>query len=366
MTAAAEGRVEVLVAGGGTGGHVYPALAIAEELVARGRPRSAIRFVGTARGLEASAVPEAGFAIELLPGRGLQRRLTLANLRAAWQALTATVRAFRIVRRLRPRVVVGVGGYASLPTIVAARLGGIPVVVHEQNAAPGLANRVATRLGARPAISLPGTPLRNAILTGNPVRAEIVAVGRMPDPTRPLLAVFGGSLGARRLNDTALGLYGCWRGRNDVRVHHVSGPRDYDRCRSRLDAIRRPDDALEYRLVRYEDRMDRLYAGASLALCRSGAVTVAELAAAGVPAVLVPFRHATGDHQSANARSVAAAGAAVAVADEECDVEVVEPLVRSLLTDAERLDAMSIAARELARPDAAARVADLVEERDRG
>ncbi len=358
-----EERVDVLVAGGGTGGHVYPGLAIAEELVARGRPRSTIRFVGTARGLEATAVPDAGFRVELLPGRGLQRRFTVANLRAAWQTVVATVRAFRLVGRLRPRVVVGLGGYASLPTIVAARLRRIPVVVHEQNAAPGLANRIATRLGARAAVSLPGTPLRGAVLTGNPVRAEIVAVERAPDAARPLLAVFGGSLGARRINDAALGLYGCWRGRDDLRVHHVSGPRDFERCSTRLDAIRSAGDALEYRLVRYEEHMEQLYAAASLALCRSGAVTVAELAAAGVPAVLVPFPAATADHQTANARSLAAAGAAVSVPDEDCDVEAVEPLLSSLLGAPDRLEGMGSAARGLARPDAAARVADLVEER---
>ncbi|MGH9001263.1 MAG: UDP-N-acetylglucosamine--N-acetylmuramyl-(pentapeptide) pyrophosphoryl-undecaprenol N-acetylglucosamine transferase, partial [Acidimicrobiia bacterium] len=155
----------MVVTGGGTGGHVYPGLALAEALVARGHPRSEICWVGSARGMEATVVPAAGFAAHLLPGRGLQRRLTPENLRIAAHTVLALVRAFGLVRRLRPRVVVGVGGYASLPAILAARMLRIPVVVHEQNAAPGLANRIAVRLGARPAVALPGTPLRGAVVT---------------------------------------------------------------------------------------------------------------------------------------------------------------------------------------------------------
>ena len=180
-----------VITGGGTGGHVYPALALAGELVGRGHSRDTIRFVGASRGLEARVVPERGYAIDLLPGRGFQRRLTIANLRAAWDTLVAFVRARRIIRRVRPRVVVGVGGYASLPSLIAARLRRVPSVVHEQNAAPGLANRIAVRMGAKPAVSLPGTPLRAAVLTGNPVRSEIAAVRRAPDADLPLVAVFG-------------------------------------------------------------------------------------------------------------------------------------------------------------------------------
>ena len=202
-----------MITGGGTGGHVYPALALADALAARGHPRDAIRFVGARRGLEARVVPEAGYAIDLLPGRGLQRRLTVANLRAGWDTLTAFAHARRIVRTTRPSVVVGVGGYASLPTLVAARLRRVPAVVHEQNAAPGLANRLAVRMGARAAVSLPDTPLRDPVLTGNPIRPEIAAVRRAP-ATPPLLAVIGGSLGARRLNEAAIDLYERWRARS--------------------------------------------------------------------------------------------------------------------------------------------------------
>jgi UDP-N-acetylglucosamine--N-acetylmuramyl-(pentapeptide) pyrophosphoryl-undecaprenol N-acetylglucosamine transferase len=262
----------------------------------------------------------------------------------------------------RPTVVVGVGGYASAPCVLAARAVGVPVVVHEQNAGPGLVNRVAVRLGARAAISLPGTPLRRAVLTGNPVRDRVAAVVRQPDERRPLLGVVGGSLGAGRVNEATLGLAARWRDRTDVRIRHVAGARFVDACRTELAARRGPDDALDYELVGYEERMDRLYADVSLAVCRAGAVTVAELAAAGVPAVLVPWSGAAGDHQTRNAEALVDAGGAVLLADRDCRTDALDALVTPLLADPVRLARMGEAARTLARPDAADRLADLVEE----
>ncbi len=355
-----------VVTGGGTGGHVYPALAVAEELVARGHPAPELRFVGARRGLEATAVPEAGFAVDLLPGRGLQRSLRPAAWRDNVAALAGTVQAFlgarKILRRTRPRVVLGVGGYASLPGVVCARLARIPTVVHEQNAAPGLANRVAVRLGARAAVSLPGTPLPGAVLTGNPVRRAITAVERHPDPAHPTVLVFGGSLGARRVNDAALGLYDRWRARDDVAVVHVTGRRDHADCVRRLDAERRPGDRLSYTLVEYEEHLERRYAAASVALCRAGAVTVAELAVVGLPAVLVPLPGAPDDHQTRNAEALTDAGGAVLIPDADADSGRVGAALDELLAEPARLDEMSDALRTLGRPDAAARVAALVEE----
>ena len=359
-------RTYALVTGGGTGGHVYPALAVAEELVARGHPRETLRFVGARRGLEATAVPEAGFTIDTLPGRGIQRSLRPAAVRDNLVALADTARAFvaarRIVRDTRPRVVFGVGGYASLPCLVNARLARVPAVVHEQNAAPGLANRLAVRLGARPAVSLPGTPLAGAVLTGNPVRREIAAVHRRPDPARPVVLVWGGSLGARHVNDAALGLYDRWRDRADLTVVHISGRRDHPDCVQRLAALRRPDDRLSYTLVEYEEHVERRYADATVTLCRAGAVTVAELAVVGLPAVLVPLPGAPDDHQTRNAQALTDAGGGVLIPDAAADPARVGETLEALLADPARLDAMSDALRTLGRPDAAARVAALVEE----
>ncbi len=316
------------------------------------------------RGLEATAVPAAGFAIELLPGRGLLRsarpRAIAQNLRTMWDTAVAVGRAVRLVRRLRPKVVVGVGGYASLPALVAARLVGIPTVVHEADAHPGLANRIAVRLGARPAVSLPGTALAGAVVTGNPIRPAIAAVRRAP-VTPPLVAVVGGSLGARSVNRATLDLYDRWRDRADVTIHHVAGARDYEECRTRLADLRRPGDALAYRLVPFEEHMEVIYAEAMVMVSRAGGMT-AELTAVGMPAVLVPLPGAPGDHQTANARALATAGAAVLVPDAQLDGARLDRELQSLLDDPERVTAMGVAARTLGRPDATARFADLVEE----
>lgn len=356
-----------VIAGGGTGGHVYPGLALAEELVARGYRKDQIHWVGGTRGLEGRAVATAGFGIDLLPGRGLQRRLTPANVVANTRTVTQTAAAFararRLLARLRPVVVVGVGGYASLPAVVAARSLRIPVVVHEQNAAPGLANRIAVRLGATPAVSLPGTPLRGAVVTGNPVRAAVAAVVRRPVAEPALVVVFGGSLGARTLNRVGLALYDAWRYRADVAVHHVSGHAGHEETAAGLEAARRTGDAVGYRLVAYEDDMPGLYATAAVVVGRAGATTVAELAAAGVPSVLVPLPGAPGDHQTHNAMALVDAGAATLVPDTECDGPRLAAELEALLADPTRLVAMGGAARTIGNPDAAARLGDLVEEK---
>jgi undecaprenyldiphospho-muramoylpentapeptide beta-N-acetylglucosaminyltransferase len=362
---ATSGPVFAVVTGGGTGGHVTPALAIADALVARGHDRASIRFVGARRGLEARAVPAAGYQVELLTLDGIQRSLAPRAVLRSLRAVLVFVRAFfhcvRVLRALRPAVVVGVGGYASAPCVLAARLLRLPTVVHEQNAVPGLVNRMAVRCGARPAVSFPGPRWPGAVVTGNPVRAEVAATHWAP--TRPpRLAIVGGSQGAGRLNDVALGLYDRWRARTDVAVRHVAGPRNVDRCRAALDALRRPEDRLDFELVDFEGDMPGLYARSALLLCRSGATTVAELAAVGVPAVLVPWSGAAEGQQDANARALADVGAGVVIADADCDAATVEPVVGALLGDADRRVAMAAAARALGRPDAAARVCAVIEE----
>jgi undecaprenyldiphospho-muramoylpentapeptide beta-N-acetylglucosaminyltransferase len=353
-----------LISGGGTGGHVFPALALAEELVARGHARDDVRFVGAQRGLEATAVPAAGFAIDLLPGRGLERALSprslVRNLRTVGDTVIAMIRAFGVVRRTRPRVVVGVGGYASLPALVAAKARRVPMVIHEADAHPGLANRIAVRLGARAAVTLPGTELPGAVVTGNPIRPTIAAVERAPvEP--PLIAVVGGSLGARSLNRAVLGLYDRWRGRDDVTIHHVSGTRDYEECLGALQAARAEGDVLGYRLVPFEEHMETIYTDAAIMVARAGGMT-AELTAVGIPSVLVPLPGAPGDHQTRNADALVAAGAAVMIADTALDPARLDAELTALLVDPARRHAMAHAARGLGRPDATARFADLVEE----
>lgn len=359
------GDTYAFITGGGTGGHVYPALAVADALVARGHDAPTLRFVGARRGMEATAVPAAGYPVELLSGRGLRRSLRpgaiVANVGAVLGLVAAFARAFVLVGRHRPRVVLGVGGYASFPCVLAARLRRVPVVIHEQNAAPGLANRWAVRLGARAAVSLPGTPLAGAIVTGNPVRSNVAAVRRAPVSDPSLVAVVGGSLGARALNEAALGLYDRWRTRAGVAIRHVTGPVGYDGCMERLEELRASSDTLIYDLVRYEHDMAALYERASVVVGRAGAVTCAELAVTGMPSVLVPLPGAPGDHQTRNAQALVDAGAAVLVTDAELDGERLDRELAALLSHPARLDEMGRAARSVGHPDAAERVADLVE-----
>ncbi|MHB1534699.1 MAG: UDP-N-acetylglucosamine--N-acetylmuramyl-(pentapeptide) pyrophosphoryl-undecaprenol N-acetylglucosamine transferase, partial [Acidimicrobiales bacterium] len=331
MSNLAGAGVYAVVAGGGTGGHVLPAIAIARAMQAGGHPAPTIHFLGSRRGMERRLVPEAGFPITLLPGRGVERRLGLAAAGAVLGLVLATAQAVILLARLRPRVVVSVGGYASLPGALAALVWRIPLVIQEQNSVPGAANRLVGRFAKACAVSFAGTPLPRSVLTGNPVRPELQGVDRSPSGRAAarremglpaegaLVAVAGGSLGARRINEATLGLAAAWAERPGVAIRHVVGERDFDGLHAR--APQAVPGGLVYQQVRFEDRMDRLYAAADVAVQRAGAGTVFELAAAGVPAILVPLPGAPGDHQSFNARQLAGAGAAVVVADAELSAD---------------------------------------------
>ena len=358
-------HVYAVVTGGGTGGHVTPALAIADALVARGHSSDTIRFVGAARGLEARAVPDAGYQIELLRLDGIQRsyapRDLLRSMRAVAAFLAALMRCVRLLRRLRPAVVVGVGGYASAPCVFAGLIARVPTMIHEQNAVPGLVNRIAVRCGARPMVGFAVRRWPRAVVTGNPIRIEISAVVRRPTKP-PVVAIIGGSQGSGQLNDVALELYDRWRHREDVAVHHVAGPKHVAECRARLIALREPDDRLAYELVDFERDMARVYAASSLLLARGGATTIAEAAAVGIAAIYVPWSGSAEGQQIANARVMVAAGAAEMVTDQDCDLAHVEPAITRLLSDPDRLAAMGAAAQALGHPDAAARLGALIEE----
>jgi UDP-N-acetylglucosamine:LPS N-acetylglucosamine transferase len=385
------------VAGGGTAGHLQPALAIAEALVEAGHERNSIEFVGSQRGQDAATLAGRGFPVTLLPGRGIVRSLTpkdlVRNVESAWELVVAAGRAIRLVGRARPRVVVAVGGYASLAGSVGALVHRVPLVLVNVDAVPGAANRLLGRFAAASAVGWDGTPLPRAVVTGTPVRPEIAAVRRDPaarsearaalglPEDRSVVVTFGGSLGARRINQAVDGMAERWAGRGDVAVYQIVGRRDWDAyaaVRSHAD-----DDAgtgagaegerieragpgpggPELVRVPYEERMPIVYAAADLVVCRAGAMTVAELAAAGVPAVLVPLPGAPGDHQTANARVLERAGAAVLLPDPECTPAGLTTVVEGLLADPDRLGAMGRAAHSVSRPDAAAAGAAVVEAR---
>ncbi len=366
-----------LMAGGGTAGHLQPALAIAEALAERGHDRQSIEFVGSTRGQDRAALEGKGFPVTLLPGRGIVRSARPGDLARNGLALAelaaAVALGLGVVLRARPRVVVSVGGYASVPAALAAVVVGVPLVLVNVDAVPGAANRLFGRLARAIAVGWAGTALPRAVVTGIPVRPEIAGLRRGPDERRrarqelglpadrPMVAAFGGSLGARRVNGAVTGLMQRWAGRTDRSVYHIVGRRDWEGTApttgrgAGIAVVQMP----------YQERMETVYAAADVVVCRAGAMTVAELAAAGVPSILVPLPGAPGDHQTANARVLERAGAALVLADAECDGDRLAAMLDCLLDDPGGLDAMGRAAASLGRPDAAAAGARLVEDNAR-
>ena len=362
-----------LIAGGGTGGHVYPALAVAGELKRR-RPEAPIVFVGTERGIETDLVPRAGYPLELIRARGLVGKSATALLEGALTLPLAFLDSWRILSRHRPRAVVGVGGYAAGPVLATAWARRIPTVVHESNAVPGVTNRLLSRLASRIAVGVEEARqhLPTAVVTGNPVRPELFRIPSLdgrPSVRRLRLLVVGGSQGAVILNRLvppvlcALAAAGT-----KLEVVHQCGKRAAETATARgglVDVYREAGFPPETVRPFLHDMPAEL-AAADLVICRSGAMTVAEIAAAGRPALFVPFARATHGHQEANARALEKAGAALVVTEDEAEAGQLEGALASLTADPALLAAMGRAARKLARPDAAERFCDLVFEAEAG
>lgn len=371
--------LRAVLAGGGTAGHVNPLLATAAALTAR--PRGAqVTVLGTREGLEATLVPEAGLPLVAVPRVPLPRRPTPELLRVPGRLRAAVGTAERALRDARAEVVVGFGGYVATPAYLAARRLGVPVVVHEQNARPGLANRLGARWAAAVAVTFASTPLDarrgRRVVTGLPLRAPVARLaaeraadpaGRRRagaaalglDPALPTLVVTGGSLGAQRLNEA---MAGAARAVLDAgaQVLHLTG-------RGKDTEVRRATAALgaRYQVREYLAEMEHALAAADLLLCRAGAGTVSELAALGIPAVYVPLPIGNGE-QRLNAADVVAAGGGLLVEDAVLDARYVTTTVLGLLTDADRLVAMGRAAAGAGTADGAERLADLVTEAAEG
>ncbi|WP_237494018.1 undecaprenyldiphospho-muramoylpentapeptide beta-N-acetylglucosaminyltransferase [Modestobacter sp. L9-4] len=361
------GQVHVVLAGGGTGGHIEPMLALADALTRRrtpaGEPAVRVTCLGTSRGLETRLVPARGYDLRLIPPVPLPRKPTPDLLRVpgrVWQAVSQT-RA--LLTELGADVVVGFGGYVALPAYLAARGARVPVVVHEGNPLPGLANRVGARLAARVAVTTAGTPLRGAEHVGMPLRSAITGLDRAGlraearaafglDADRPTLLVFGGSQGAASLNRAAVGAADALTAAG-VQVLHARGPKNTD-----VTVPARPAGSAPYVVVDYLERMDLAYAAADLALCRSGAVSVAELSAVGLPAAFVPLPIGNGE-QRLNALPVVEAGGGLLVADADLTPSWVQEQLVPVLTDADRLATLAAHAAAAGTPDADERLADM-------
>ena len=343
--------MRVLIAGGGTGGHVLPALAIGTEM--RDRYGAEVRFVGTARGLETRLVPAAGFPLELI-GVGQLKNVPLrTRLRTVADLPLGVWRCLALLRSFRPQVVIGVGGYASGPAMMAAVLARVPTLAYEPNAAPGLVNRALGRLVTMAAVSFEETRrfFRKAVVCGVPVRPEFFEIAAR-DPAAPAhLLVFGGSQGARALNARmAEILPALLHAVPGLTVLHQAGARHAEATEASFRAT--GADAARWQVVAFLDDMPARMADASLIVCRSGASSVAELAAAGKPSLLVPFPQAADDHQRKNAEAFAREGAAEVLLEAEMTAEVLLERLRGLLGESRRLEEMAARARMMARPDA--------------
>jgi UDP-N-acetylglucosamine--N-acetylmuramyl-(pentapeptide) pyrophosphoryl-undecaprenol N-acetylglucosamine transferase len=377
----------VLVAGGGTAGHVFPALAVARELQHLA-PDVRPVFVGVRDRLEADLVPAAGFEIHYIDAVAIPRRVSPRLLRVPF-ALRSAVRACEQIAAEQGAVgVVTFGGYVAFPVTRAAARARLPLVIHEQNAAPGLANRIAARWADRVAVTVPGSVHRfpraaTCAVTGNPVREEVLdlalAHGRDRDrdgdrdgergrarerfglePHLPTLLVFGGSQGARRINRAVVAATPRWAS-GRIQILHAAGRMQLAETAAAWDRARRAaPDGPPARVVDFIDSMADAYAAADVVVCRAGATSIAELTVLGIPSVLVPYPHATGDHQTLNAEALRRAGGAVLVPDDELDGPALVAAVEPLLTDPERHRAAANAARAFGRPDAAANVARLL------
>lgn len=345
----------VLIMAGGTGGHVFPALACAREFQARGYQ---VHWLGTPRGIENELVPQAGLPLHRIEISGLRGKGLLSLLKAPLQVLRALLQARKVMRELQPVCVLGMGGFVTGPGGVAARLAGAPLIIHEQNAVAGTANRGLVPFARRVCEAFPNTFSASAKrrTTGNPVREELfLETPRQNLGNRPVrLLVLGGSLGAEPLNKLLPTALAKIAGELRPQVYHQAGKQHAEVTRERY-----REAGVEAEVQPFIKDMARAYAWADLVICRAGALTVSELAAAGLPSMLVPLPHAIDDHQTRNAEYLAKAGAAVLLPQHATDAAALAAQLTEVLMHSEKLAAMGATARRLAKPDATRSVVDI-------
>jgi UDP-N-acetylglucosamine--N-acetylmuramyl-(pentapeptide) pyrophosphoryl-undecaprenol N-acetylglucosamine transferase len=347
--------MRVIFAGGGTGGHLFPGLAVAREFQQRDS-MTEILFVGTERGIEARVLPREGFRLETIPVRGLRGRGMRGFLDAIWGIPAGLLRSLRIIRNFRPDFIIGLGGYASGPLLFAGKLRGLRCAIMEQNLRPGFTNRFLARFVDRVFTSYRESAAHfsngQIVETGNPVRWL-----KLPEVKRSdkfVLLVFGGSAGAHRIN---LAVVDAMKKLSDLagrlQIIHQTGHADFVAIKEIYDSL-----PLEAEVLPFIEKMDEAYARADLVLCRAGATTLAELTAFGKAAILVPFPYATYDHQRWNAQALQDRGAAEMILDPEISGELLSGRIRSYILNPSRIECMAAAARAMGRPEAAARIVD--------
>jgi len=347
--------MRIVIAGGGTGGHVIPALAIAQQL--KKQLGAEVLFIGTARGIETRLVPQAGFALELIQVGALKNVSLLTRVKTMFDLPRAIAASSRMLSEFDPEVVIGVGGYASGPAMVAAIRRRLPTLAFEPNVVPGFANRMIARWVSAAAVHFEETCryFPNSRVTGVPVREAFFLIPAKAGGA-PTLLVFGGSQGARAINQAMIeSLAGLREKIPGIHIIHQTGQRDYDHV---LAAYQQ--SGISGEVHRFIDDMPGTFGHADLLVCRSGASTVGEITAAGKPAIFVPFPAAADDHQNVNARALERAGAAVVVEESNLGAAYLVDTIAALIGDAGRLQSMSAAANSLAHPKAVEEIAEMV------
>jgi UDP-N-acetylglucosamine--N-acetylmuramyl-(pentapeptide) pyrophosphoryl-undecaprenol N-acetylglucosamine transferase len=354
--------MRVLIAAGGTGGHIYPGIAVAKEILRRDK-ESQVRFVGTARGLENKLVPQAGFELSIIDSAGLKNVGAIARLRGLLVLPKSLTGARNAIRAFRPDIVIGAGGYVSGPVVLTAALLRLPTLVMESNALPGWTNRVLARFVDKAAVSFEAAlPFfrGKAVVTGNPVRAEFFEIpNRGRQPAEFSILVFGGSQGAHAINEAMVAALPLLESlKKELRVTHQTGEADFVRVSSAYADVGWDERAS---VRKYVDNMVAAFSDVDLIICRAGATTTAELIAAGKASVMIPFPLAADDHQRKNAEALATAGAGRMILQQELSGKRLAEEIITLSRESERITAMEEAAHKLSRGNAAAAVVDLIE-----
>lgn len=362
--------MRVIVSGGGTGGHIYPAVTLIRE-IQRQVPDAEFLYVGTKHGLESDIIPKEGLPFATVELQGFERRISLTNIKRAGTAMAGVAKAMRIVKRFRPDVAIGTGGYVCGPILLAASLLHVPSLIQEQNVMPGITNKLLSRFVSKVAVGVPEAvmqfPSNKVVYTGNPIRREIMEADRAEglscfgfDPSKRTVLVSGGSRGARSINQAMIGILSEAVKNPEVQFLHVTGKRDYRDVMKELEAAGVSlEEAPHVRVEPYLYNMPQALAMSDLAIFRSGAIGMAELMARGIPSILIPYPYATENHQEHNARAAVVAGAARMILDKDLSAESLRGVLAELLQEKETLEKMKKCCLNLGKPKAAQEIASL-------
>lgn len=366
--------MRVILSGGGTGGHIYPAITISRAIEEK-YETCEVLFVGTKKGLEADIIPKEGYKFSTINIQGFERKLTLQNVSTLFQSLTSVWQSQKIIRKFKPDIVIGTGGYVCGPVLLAASLLSVPTMIQEQNVIPGITNRILARFVKKIALGYANAAnyfshKEKTIYTGNPIRSEVISASREEginalglDPKKRTILISGGSRGARSINQAMIEVIKHFAGQNNVQLLHVTGQNEYNGIVGKLkQAGIDASSTGNISIKPYLYNMPLALAAADLAIFRAGAIGLAELTARGIPSILVPYPYAAENHQEHNAMVMKKHGAAEVILDKELSGSKLLQLVKNLIYDHSKLEKMALASKELGRPQAAQHIAHIAGE----